>query len=93
MQPEELTAVAATNIAAILKARKMTQKRLAELAGMQPPDISRLMRAGREGESWATSLATLSRMATALGVTVADLLTPPTPPAPPAPAPTRRRKA
>jgi XRE family transcriptional regulator, regulator of sulfur utilization len=49
--------------------RHLTQQRLAELTGIKRPNIARLERG-----THATSLATLERVAAALGVTVAELI-------------------
>jgi SOS-response transcriptional repressor LexA len=73
MDTEAVTAIAAENIRAILSARKMTQKELGEAVGMQPPDMSRLLKASR-GVAWSTSLQTLTRIAAALEVPLADLI-------------------
>ena len=75
MDTNELTALAAANIRTLLDLRGMTQRQLAAEAGMKEPDVSRLLRAARDdGDDVRTSLATLVRVAAALGVPVVELL-------------------
>lgn len=66
---------AAENIRSLLDARGMTQARLAALAEMHVPDVSKLLKGGR-----ATSLGTLAKVADALGTTVSALIDPAPPP-------------
>ena len=72
--PAVLTAKAAAKIRQIMADRGITQARLGAAAGMQQSDVSRLLKAGRNGETWATSLATLVRVAAALGMPVEELV-------------------
>lgn len=72
--PAVVTAKAAAKIRQIMADRDITQVRLGEAAGMQQSDVSRLLKAGRDGETWATSLATLTRVADALALPVDELL-------------------
>jgi len=72
MDPITVTAQAIENITRLLLQKGWTQRQLGEAAGLAQPDVSRLMRPGR-----ATSLATITRVADALGVQVWELLKPP----------------
>ncbi len=75
METHELAAAAAQNIAAILEARAMTQKGLADAAGMYASELSRLLGAAKPGNTEVkTSLITLTKIATALDVRVVELL-------------------
>jgi repressor LexA len=71
MDPITVTAHAVENITRLLALKGWTQRVLGEKTGLAQPDVSRLMRPGR-----ATSLATLTRVADALGVQVWELLRP-----------------
>lgn len=74
MEPHELTSASATRIRALLKRMGLTQKQLADLTGLKESDVSRLLSPGSTAKERVTSLATLSKIAEALDVTVAMLL-------------------
>lgn len=69
LAPAELVGRIAASLRAVRRMRDLSQHDLAELAGVTPSAISQAERAER-----GLSLATLLRLATALGVTIDELL-------------------
>ena len=80
MDPKRWAAVIGANVAAIRKAADMTQARLAAATGSTVPAVSRL-----ESGEHLPSLATLLKVAEALGVSPCKLIEEP-------PAPGRPKK-
>lgn len=66
------------NIVRLMKSQGVSQRQLAEDTDMHEPDVSKLLRAAKpDGEDdYNFSIPSLAKIADALGVTVADLLTP-----------------
>jgi len=72
MDAIQITAATVRNIERLMAVKGWTKAKLSKATGIEPPHISRLMGAER-----ATSLDTVARVATALGVRPDQLLGPP----------------
>ena len=69
LEPADITGRVAASLRALRRARELSQHNLAALAGVTASAISQAERAER-----GLSLATLSRLSAALGITIDDLL-------------------
>lgn len=64
-----ITAAFTRNLRFVLDRRGISNAQLAKMAGIKPPDVSRLFRSG-----WSTSLRTMNAVSKAIDVPVSELL-------------------